>query len=277
MYDLGTSLLDAWEGVTHRVRTKEFELRKELQDTLLRDLGFDPPHIMEIGRFEVKDAVTQGREIRDGIERGLFSGWDDPRLATLAALRRRGFSPEALKQFLTSTGATKAEAVYEWQTIEAFNRKEIDPASDRYFAVLDPVKIDVEGMPKNEKISVSARPGSAKKREIAVKSGSVYIDREDEAAMRGRNAALMFLCTVSMGEVRRFVSKEVAQETPKIHWVGEPSMKVKVVMPDGSVKEGVGEPAIADLKVGQTIQLYRVGFCRVDKAGKDAVLYFAHK
>ncbi|MBI4894121.1 MAG: glutamate--tRNA ligase [Candidatus Aenigmarchaeota archaeon] len=276
MYDLGTSMLDAWEKVTHRVRTKEFELRKELQDHILSALGFKPPYITEIGRFEVKDAVTQGREIREGIERGIFLGWDDPRLLTLAALRRRGFTPEAIKNFLMSTGVTKNESVYEWQVIESFNRKAIDPVSERYFAVMEPVKCKIEGLPTG-KISLPVMPGSKKTREIAVRTDEVFLEKGDAEGMKDMRAGLMFLCTANFGEVKRFVSKEVAQETLKVHWVPAPGVRIRIVMPDGTTKSGVAEPAVRKLKVGQSVQFYRVGFCRVDKLGKEPVLYFSHK
>lgn len=276
-YDFGTAMLDAWEKVTHRVRTKEFELRKELQEHILKSLGFRPPFVMEIGRLEIKDAITKGREIRDGVARKIFSGWDDPRLSTLAALRRRGFSPEGLKEFLVSTGATKTESVYEWQVIEAFNRKAVDPIADRYFGVIDPVKIKIEGVPKVASIEVSVRPGSKRKRKIPVKSDLIFIDKEDARILMGKNAGLMFLCTVNFGTVRRFVSREISHDIQKIHWVGEPNVKIKILMPDGSIKTGLGEPAMKKLKVGKIIQLYRIGFCRVDKIGGEIALYFAHK
>lgn len=275
-YDFGTSMLDAWEKVTHRVRTKEFELRKDLQDHILTSLNFKPPYITEIGRFQIKDAITQGREIREGIERKIFTGWDDPRLSTLVALRRRGFMPEAIKEFLISTGTTKTESVYEWQSIEAFNRKMIDPIADRYFGVIDPLKVKIDGLPTGS-IDVQTRPGSKKTRMIPVKSDAIYIDKEDERSLMGQNAGLMFLCTSNFGTVKRFVSKDVSHETPKIHWVGEPNVKIKIFMPDGQIKSAVGEFGMKKLKVGQMIQLYRVGFCRVDKVGKEIVLYFTHK
>jgi glutamyl-tRNA synthetase len=277
VYDFGTALLDGWEGVTHRVRTKEFELRKDLQDYILNSLGYKVPHITEIGRFQIKGAVTQGRDIREGIHSKQFSGWDDPRLTTLTALRRRGFVPEAIKEFLLSTGITKTESEYDWQSIESFNRKAIDPTSDRYFGVIDPEKVKVEGLPK-EKISVFTRPGSGKKRTIDVKSDFVYVERADASSLKGHKVGLMFLGTVDFGVVNRFVSKDIAQETPKIHWVSESSVPLKVVMPDGKARLCVGEAAMKKLKVGSTIQLYRVGFCRVDKVGaKDVTLFFAHK
>ncbi len=176
-----------------------------------------------------------------------------------------------------STGVTKNESVYEWSVIESFNRKAVDPSADRFFGVLDPEKVRVEGLPKITGMKIQTRPGSKKTRPLAVKSNTIYIERDDARSLMGQKAGLMFLCTVSMGEVKRFVSGDVAQETQKIHWVGEPNVKMKVVMPDGTVKDGVGEPALKKLKVGQIIQLYRVGFCRVDRTGKEVVLYFSHK
>jgi glutamyl-tRNA synthetase len=216
------------------------------------------------------------REIREGIERGIFLGWDDPRLLTLIALRRRGFAPEAIRNFLMSTGVTKNESVYEWQVIESFNRKVIDPVSERYFAVMDPVKCKIEGLPPG-KISLSVMPGSKKTREIAVKTDEVLLERSDAEGMKDMRAGLMFLCTANFGEVKRFVSKDVAQETPKVHWVPAPGVKIKVVMPDGTTRAGVAESAVRKLKVGQTVQFYRVGFCRVDRLGKEPVFYFSHK
>jgi glutamyl-tRNA synthetase len=274
-YDFGTSMLDAWEKITHRIRTKEFELRKELQDYILRALGFKPPHISEIGRFEIKDTTTKGREIREGISRKIYLGWDDPRLTTLSALKRRGFMPAAIKEFLLSTGITKSESMYEWQVIEAFNRKSVDPISDRYFAVLDPVKVKIDGLSPVE-IEVPIRPGSKKMRKIIIKSNDIFLDKQDVGNMKGMKSGLMFLCTVNMGEVIRFVSREIYQETPKIHWVPTPGVKIKIIMPDGSVKSGIAEPAVSKLKVGQIVQFYRVGFCRIDSKGKEITLYFTH-
>jgi glutamyl-tRNA synthetase len=279
MYDFGTAMLDAWEKITHRVRSKELELRKELQDHILKTLGHKVPFITEIGRFDVKGAVTQGREIREIVEKSKF-GWDDPRLVTLVALRRRGFVPEAIREFVLSTGVTKAESEYEWQVIESFNRKAVDPIADRYFGVMDPEEVSVEGVAHIKSVIVQTRPGSEKRREIPIESGKFYVEKEDAKNAVGQRVGLMFLGTVNFGSVTRFVASEVEQETPKIHWVGEPNVPIKIVMPDGSVKSGIGETALRKLKPGSIIQLYRVGFCRVDrvdKSGKEVALYFAHK
>jgi glutamyl-tRNA synthetase len=124
---------------------------------------------------------------------------------------------------------------------------------------------------------LNVRPGAKKARKMPVKGQSVYIDKSDDSSLKGQNAGLMFLCTANMGEVKRFVSREVSQETPKIHWVPDPAVKIKVVMPDGSMKHGLAEAAVKKLKAGRVVQFYRVGFCRIDKVGKEVVIYFSHK
>lgn len=109
-YDFQTTCLDGEYGVTHRARSKEFELRGELHADLQRAMGYDVTDIYTFARFEVEDAVVSGREIRQGIESGEYDGWDDPQLMTLAALRRRGFQPEAIREFVLDTGLSKNEA-----------------------------------------------------------------------------------------------------------------------------------------------------------------------
>ncbi len=275
-YDLGTSLLDSWENVTHRIRTKEFELRKELQEYILNKLGLTSPFILEVGRLNIKNAIIQGRDIREGIKSKKFSGWDDPQLTTLVSLKRRGFVPEALKEFILSTGVTKSESVYDWELLESFNRKIIDSISDRYFAVLDPVKIKILDLPK-ENISIKMKPGSEIERNIPIISDEVYISKIDNESLINKKAGLMFLCTSSFGEVKRFVSKNINQDIQKIHWVGSKNIKIKIMMPNGKIQEGLAEPAVLNLKKGQLIQFYRVGFCKVDSIGKEILFYFTHK
>lgn len=262
VYDFATAMLDVWEKVTHRVRSKEFELRKELQQHIQKVLGEKSPHIIEIGRLNIRGVPTQGRVIREAIARKQFMGWDDPRLTTLIALRRRGFVPEAIREFLISTGVTKAESVLEWSALEAFNRKFVDKIADRYFAVLNPVKISVDK--KIKSAVVPYHPEKNKKREIKVNPSAIYIEKTDYESFRKGNAELMYV-------------GEVHDETQKIHWVSEPNVKIKIVMPSGGINSAIAEPAVKKLKVGQTIQLYRIGFCRVDKTGKEIVLYFTHK
>ena len=277
VYDFGTSLLDIWEGVTHRVRSKEFELRKELQQFIQKSLGAKSPYIIEIGRFNIEGVPSSGRIIREMIATKQLTGWDDPRLTTLVALKRRGFVPKAIIEFLISTGVTKTEAVFSWDPLEAENRKVIDPIANRYFAVLNPEEIMIKNLPKIKSVDVPLHPENKEKtRKISV-SGKIFVERDDFEKYQNTEIALINFGTVILKKDAKYVSNEIKFESQKIQWVPEKNTKIKVVMPDGSVKEGIAENNVKKLKVDQMIQLVRIGFCRVDKVDKDIILYYSHK
>jgi glutamyl-tRNA synthetase len=277
VYDFGTSLLDIWEGVTHRVRSKEFELRKELQQFIQKNLGAKSPYIIEMGRFNIEGVPSSGRVIREMIETKQLSGWDDPRLTTLVALKRRGFVPEAITKFLVSTGVTKNEAILTWEPLEAENRKIIDLKANRYFAVLNPEEITIENLPKIKSVEVPLHPeNKTKTREINV-TENVFIEKEDFEKYQNNEVGLINLGTVILKKEAKYISQEIKFESQKIQWVPEKNTKIKIVMPDGNIKEGIAENNVKKLKVNQLIQLVRIGFCRVDKVDKDTVLYYSHK
>jgi len=278
LYDFGTAMMDVWEKVTHRVRTKEFELRGQLQDIIRSSLGYSSPVIIEMGRFKIRNAITKGREIRELIASKKLLGWDDPRLTTLNALRRRGFVPEAIKDFLLSTGLTKAEAELEWEALEAYNRKKIDAIANRYFAVLNPIKISIEKL-KPRPVKILMHPDFPKRglKKLPLVSRKVYIEMEDYNKNKNKNVGLINLAVVKLASKAKFISSEIPYNLQKIQWVSYPHVKIKIVMPDCSTKIGIGEINMKKLKVGQLIQLVRIGFCRIDKVNKDIVLYYAHK
>jgi glutamyl-tRNA synthetase len=278
-YDFGTAMLDIWEKVTHRVRSKEFELRKELQQYIQKILRKPSPYITEIGRFNIQGVPSSGRIIREMIKNEELSGWDDPRLTTLMALKRRGFTPEGIKNFLLSTGVTKAEAVLDWDPLESENRKIVDPIANRYFAIINPKLIDIRNPPKVKEIKARLHPNFPKRgsRKIYVNVKKIYIDMNDFEKFKGREIRLMDLFNIRLGENVDYTDEEVKPETPKMNWVSAPNVKLKIVMPDGSVKTALGEKNIKKLKKDELIQLMRIGFCRVDDNKKETVLYFTHK
>jgi glutamyl-tRNA synthetase len=277
-YDFGTALMDAWEGVTHRIRSKEFEMRTELQQFIQRALGYKSPWIDVFARFKIEDAVTSGRKIRSMISSGELLGWDDPRLVTLVALKKRGFLPEAIKEFLLETGISKAESVITWDVLESINRKHVDPIANRYFAVFDYVKISVKNAPEIKETYSLFHPDFPErgKRRIPVDTNCIYIQKNDFKKYRGKVIRLKDLFNVKLDKVSEYAGKELVKEMPKIHWVSEPNVLIKVVMPDASIEKALAEPEIEKLKVNDLIQLVRVGFCRVDKIKPEVVLYFTH-
>jgi glutamyl-tRNA synthetase len=279
MYDFGTAMLDIWEGVSHRIRSKEFELRKELQYYIQKILGYPNPFITEMGRFNIRGVPSSGRIIREMIDKKELLGWDDPRLTTLMALKRRGFTPEGIKNFLISTGITKTEAIIDWEPLEAENRKIVDSIANRYFAVLDPVAIDVKNAPKIKSVKAKLHPDFPKRgtRKIPVNSRKIYIEREDLEKLQGKEVGLISLFSVRLNEVSEFTDEKIKMELQKIQWISESNVKIKIIMPDGSKKDAIAEHDIKKVKEGEMVQLVRIGFCRIDKVNKDIVLYYAHK
>jgi len=280
MYDFGTAMLDVWEKVTHRIRSKEFEMRKELQQYIQNILGYPSPYITEIGRFNIRGVPSSGRIIREMIKKKELMGWDDPRLTTLVALKRRGFTPEGIRNFLISTGVTKTEALLNWEPLEAENRKIVDPIANRYFAVMNPEKISVEAAPKIKSVDAPLHPDFPRrgKRKIGVDVRNIYVEKDDLKKFGGKEVRLMDLFNIRIDKHAVFTGREMKMETQKIQWVSQPNVNIKIVMPDGKTVSAMAEPNVKKLKVGEIVQFIRIGFARLDKKEKGIFLfYFSHK
>lgn len=273
-YDFGTSVADGHWGVTHRVRSKEFELRAPVQNHIQELLGFKPTFIMEQARFNLKGVPASKREIRSLIAEGKIKGWDDPRLSTLAALKKRGFQPEALRNFLLKMGVSKHESIIEWETIETENRKVVDPLANRYFFVSEPVEIELDKEIKEALAPLHPDDPERGKRKIPA-GRKIFIEKSDFEKLKGKEVRLLHLCNVILDKKAKFTSKEV-KAVPKIHWVSPENVPVRVVMNDASEKEGIAEPDFAKEKVDSIVQMERFGFCRVDSK-EPWTCFFTHK
>jgi glutamyl-tRNA synthetase len=284
-YDFATAVMDGFENITHRIRSKEFELRKELQQHIQKLLGIKPPTIIEIARFNLEGVEASGRIIREKIKEGVYSGWDDPRLVTLIALRKRGFQPEAIRNFVIHTGISKTESTISWDILESENRKIIEPIADRYFFVRDRIKLKVKSIPpefSSERQKHPDHPEHGKiKYEIKNSEENFFVEKSDFANIKSgevlRLMDLMNIRILNTGDkiTAEFESKEYKPGTKVVHWVLEKdSLPVKVLMPDASLIEGVGEKSLENLKEGDIIQFVRFGYSRLDK--KDKILKFRY-
>lgn len=177
-YDLAVAIEDSIDGVTHAFRSKEFELRKELIEKILDALNMRKPYQGFFSRLEFKGMPISKRIIKPLIEEGKVSWYDDPRLPTLEALRRRGIKPEAIKKFIMSLGLTKANTLAPFDALEAFNRKFVDPSSIRLFMVRDAKKLKIKNL-QISSVKVSNHPvKDMGKREIVIDE-NFYISGED--------------------------------------------------------------------------------------------------
>ncbi|MEM4756211.1 MAG: glutamate--tRNA ligase [Candidatus Woesearchaeota archaeon] len=293
-YDFQNALLDAYDRVTHRFRSKEFELRNELQGLIQEWAGYPRTQIYEFGRFNITGVPSSGRIIREMIANNQLIGWDDPQLHTLVALRRRGFTPEGICQFLLSTGITKNEAVQTWDDLIVNNKKIVDKTANRYFMVEHPQYLFVQGTPQKQ-VFLKDHPEKEQRTRAFQINDRFLISQQDFAKLQmlpeGSMVRLMdCLNATKTNEGWVYHSEEYAPykeaKTEKmiIHWLSydEPHVSVELFMPDHTIIQGLAEKTINRLQVGDLVQFERVGFCRLDKKeqtpkGEQYTFWFTHK
>ena len=276
MYDFENPVEDALNGVTHVIRSKEFEMRAELHEYILKLLNLKMPVVREIGRYNITGAETQGRVIREMIEKKKVMGWDDPRLVTVKALRRRGFVPEMFKELAQTVGLSKTGGHIAPTVLAAVNRKIIDASANRYSFVKNPVELKVLKAPKIEKIEVAVHPDKAETREIKL-GKSIFISDDDFKNLKGKEIRLLHLYNIELGKKVEFTSEE-NKDIQKINWVSD-GAEAKILMPDGTWVAGLAEKAIEDLEEEEMIQFERFGFCKFDRVNEKGVyeFWFAHR
>ena len=191
------------------MRTKEYELRNKLYFAILDRLRLRKPFMIEFSRLEFNGTPISKRKIKPLIEKGIVKGWSDPRLPTLMAIKRRGFSPEAIRKFVLSLGLTLAETKAPFEALEAFNRKIIDPQCMRLFFVKDPVELKIQNASSKEAILKNHPSIDLGIRKVQV-SNSVYIAGEDVAKLDiGDEIRLIELYNVKLINIKSENQKQV--------------------------------------------------------------------
>ncbi len=280
-YDLAVVVMDHLEGITHSMRSKEYELRDELYYCLCDALGFKRPELIGFSRLDIKNAPISKRLLKPLVEEGKVGGWDDPRLPTISGLRRRGVLPEAIRDFVLSFGLSKVESEPGWEKLLVENRKLLDPVAKHYFFVPQAVAvlIDLTGEQKY-KIRGEER--------IAHIKDSVLIPKNEfEGLHENEILALKDLAFVKFTgkEFKAVNQKEIPQK--KIQWVSQvDAIHCEVLIPhdllneDGTYNEeslerveGYCEKACALLNEGDIIQFERFGFCRLDKKTENKLTF----
>ena len=151
MYDFAHPIEDAIEGITHSLCTLEFEDHRPLYDWVKTECEYkNPPRQIEFAKLYLNNVVTGKRYIKRLVEDGIVDGWDDPRLVTIASLRRRGFTPESIKMFVDMCGVSKANSTAEYASLEYCIREDLKLKAKRMLAILDPVKLIIDNYPEGE-------------------------------------------------------------------------------------------------------------------------------
>lgn len=297
LYNLACGVDDHMLGITHIIRGKEHLTNQVRQEFMYQYFGWKYPEAIHYGRLKITGASLSKSKIVQGMREGQYTGWDDPRLATFAALRRRGIKPEAVKKMIIDVGPKTSDVILSWENLHAYNRKLIDPTADRYFFVQNPIEMTVKAVPKAFTAKLHLHPEHPERgdREYTIApeggEGSVkfWVSNKDvDASKVDTSIRLMELFNIRIEHANAFSAdavfvSESYEDARKvkaqlIHWIPVGNdMPCQVVMPDATIIEGVAESACKRLKPDDIIQFERFGFVRIDHTDRKLTAYYAQK
>lgn len=264
MYDFAHPIEDAIEGVTHSICTLEFEDHRPLYDWVVREVGYEkPPKQIEFAKLYLTNVVTGKRYIKKLVEDGIVDGWDDPRLVSIAALRRRGFTPESIKMFVDLCGISKSQSSVDYAMLEYCIREDLKLKRARMMAVLDPVKLIIDNYPEDQ-VEYLEVVNNLENPELGSRkvpfSRELYIEREDFMEVPPRKYFRLFpgnevrLMNAYFVKCESFVKDENGKIT-EIHCTYDPASKGGN-SPDGRKVKGTIHWVAAPTAVKAEVRLY---------------------
>ncbi|HUC39181.1 MAG TPA: glutamate--tRNA ligase [Candidatus Acidoferrum sp.] len=292
-YDLAAPIMDSIRGVTHVMRSKEYELRDELDTKILNALKLRAPKIVPFSRLNINGYTTHKREIRKLLTDGIIKEWDDPRLMTLIALKRRGIMPEAIRNFTLKMGMTKTDSAVPFDMLLAENRKIINGFAWHLFFVDDPVKLVVKGA-KNRKVSMKLLPSGEFGNREYTSDGNFLISGSDARSLKNGDGVRLkdFIDIKITAKGASEITAEEARAGSNdkiIQWVpAGNNAKCKILVPgpllgkDGSVNpdslktiEGYAEGYVERLSDHEIVQFERFGYCILDDKKKMQFIFIS--
>jgi glutamyl-tRNA synthetase len=285
-YDFAAPVEDCLDGVSHALRSKEYELRNALYLDILDKLDLRKPIVVEFSRLEFENMPVSKRKIKQLIDDNHIAGWDDPRLLTLSAMRKRGFDPRAIRSFVLSLGLTLAESKPPFKTLESMNRKILETIAIRLFFVKDPIRIIVEDA-QDTRVTLRNHPNiDLGTRQVEV-SNVVYISQDDAILLtEDEEIRLMELYNIKIKDIdldkkvitASYLNNEIVRDMKKIQWVSDKNKTNYTVLvpkelyiddkfnPNSLERiEGYAETSILQLKSNTQLQLTRFGFCNTQE------------
>lgn len=264
MYDFAHPIEDAIEGITHSICTLEFEDHRPLYDWVVREIGYEkPPKQIEFAKLYLTNVVTGKRYIKKLVEEGIVDGWDDPRLVSIAALKRRGFTPESIKMFVELCGVSKSQSSVDYAMLEYCIREDLKLKRPRMMAALDPVKLIIDNYPEGQ-IEYLDVVNNLENPELGSRkvpfARELYIDREDFMEEPPKKYFRLFpgnevrLMNAYFVKCESFVKDENGKVT-EIHCTYDPQSKGGN-SPDGRKVKGTIHWVAAPTAVKAEVRLY---------------------
>lgn len=287
MMNFSVTVDDHLLGVTHVLRGKDHLANSEKQEYLYNHMGWEVPQFIHYGRLKMEDIPLSTSKARQGIEDGIYSGWDDPRLGTIRAIARRGIQADSIQELMMEIGVKMADTAVSWKKIYGLNRAFLEEKANRYFMVTNPQLFNIQDVPKSLMRTVE-RPLHPDHLDRGMReldfNGMVYLDRNDVPSNPDQVLRLMDAVNVTFQDGKAYYHSEGIDEARKakakiVQWVPLPGVTVAdIVMSDARVVPAYVEESISSVKVDDVVQFERVGFARLDKVeGERRTFYYAHK
>lgn len=284
LLDFQGAIEDHYTETTHIVRGKDLRASTKRQKYIYDYLDWEYPEVQYWGRINISgfDVPMSTSTLSEMIEENELEGWDDPRAPTLKAMRRRGFRPEAIRNFFVEMGVTENDVDASVESLESENRDVVEGKANRYFFVENPVELEIKNLPEDVEAEMPLHPDHEdrgyRNPELDREDGkvTVYIEEDD---LEDGLLRLKGLCNLEVeGDTAEYVEGDhrvaLEKDAAIIHWVPETSEKATVVMPSGERNEGRLEPA--GIEEDEVVQFERFGFVRCDNA-EENIFYFTHQ
>ncbi len=268
-------------GLTHVLRGKDHLNNTYRQMYLYDYFGWKKPIYIHYGWVTMKDTILKTSLIKEGIRKGEYMGWDDPRLGTLRALAKRGIQPKAIRKYWIQVGLKEVDIEFSWDTLYAYNRELVEPKAKRYFFVWNPKEVKIKGVERIEGMAPLHPNMDMGFREYKLSSPiKILLTMDDwEKIENGEVFRLKDLCNVVKREgYLEYAGNDlsiVKKGAKIVHWVPRDSLPCKVYMPDGKILEGYAEKYVEN-SINEIVQFERFGFTKIYKEG-ELVGYFAHR
>ncbi len=290
-YDVWPMLEFSWAiddhklGITHILRGKDLMMENKMERYMWDLLGWEEPEILNHGLMNIEGITISTSKAKKNIDEGKYIGWEDPRTWSLKSLKKRGFKPEAIRNFVLSFGMSESNVTVPVKSLYTENRKIIDEEADRYFFLENPVKLEIKGLKEKKIAEADLHPEFPERgfREIEVvpKNGVIEVLIEKDDFEKGKEIRLKDLLNIKIEEdgvkmIGGGIDYALDNNLPIIQWLpAEDNKKCTIVMPDGSEKTGLCESNLE--KEGDVIQFIRKGFVNpVDVGSEEATCFFTH-
>lgn len=262
-------------GMTHILRGKELMIETEMERYIWNIFGWPDREVIHTGLFAIEGVKISKSKSRQEVDSGEYAGWDDPRTWSLQSLKKRGFKPEAIRNFCLGFGVTQTEIKVPVDALYAENRKLIEKDADRYAFVENPAKIVIKNAPSMT-TEAPLHPEIDRGKRIYTTGQEFYIEDKLD-----KKQVYRFMHLFNFKD-NQFISTELDQslKAKMIHWlpVSKELLEIEVLMPDGTKKKGLGDPNLKNVKEGQVIQFERKFFACLNKKTKSKYEFsFTHQ